>query len=76
MNTLILLLFGLSLMVTLVVVLVFSLRAVAQRREQGPPPPRTSAERETDRRSAMVWGLALVLVIGGLALAWFFTQGA
>lgn len=75
MNSLILVLFGLAALTTLVVVLVNFVRRSREQREAGVEQrPRTAEEKETDRRTGWIWAVVLLLVLGGLLLAYTLTS--
>lgn len=74
MNTLLLVLFGLALITVLIVSIV---RTVGRlRADRGTPAPeRTPQQREHDSRTAVIWGVVLVVIIGGLCLAYMLSRG-
>lgn len=80
-ETLILLLFGLTALafVTVAVVRMITHRnrerdqARAEGFESGEP-PRTDAQRSRDKQTAMIWGCAALAVPTVLVLAWYFTR--
>lgn len=72
MGTVILIVFAIAIVTTLVVMIprtVRALRADAAR-------PRSERERERDSRSAVIWLLGVVIVVGALCLAYLLTRSA
>lgn len=72
MGTVILIVFAIAIVTTLVVMIPRSVRALRADAAR----PRSERERERDSRSAVIWLLVVVIVVGALCLAYLLTRSA
>lgn len=71
MREIVLVLFAVTVLASLVVVVVQTVRRRADPdRSRGPERPRTAAQKAQDRRTEMAWFIVLLVVIVGLLLAY------